>query len=158
MPGRVTLPRSIFSCRTLVSLHLKGLKVNDISHGVVDFPLLKTLHLSSVLFERFEYLVEILSGCPILEELQAEDLSVDNVEWVFIQENSVIVKKFISLLPNLIRVSITKSPSYLMNLVTLLCTEAQILRAELDRIIGNNNQFHNLTNIELIIKHNHRDK
>lgn len=135
MPGRVTLPRSIFSCRTLVSLHLKGLKVNDISHGVVDFPLLKTLHLSSVLFERFEYLVEILSGCPILEELQAEDLSVDNVEWVFIQENSVIVKKFISLLPNLIRVSITKSPSYLMNLVTLLCTEAQILRAELVRII-----------------------
>jgi hypothetical protein len=136
MPDMViTLPPSIFSCRTLVVLHLKGLKVNDISHGVVDFPLLKTLHLSSVLFERFEYLVEILSGCPILEELQAEDLSVDNVEWLFIQGNSVIARKFISLLPNLIRVSITKSPSYLTNLIALICTKAQVLRAEFVRII-----------------------
>jgi hypothetical protein len=132
MPGMVTLPRSIVHCKTLVVLHLKGL---NISHGVLDFPLLKTLHLSSVLFQRFEYLVEILSGCPILEELQAEDLSVDNVEWFSIQESSVIAKKFLRLLPNLIRASITKSPSKLTKLVTMLFTGAQVLRAEFVRII-----------------------
>jgi len=65
------LPPSIFSSRTLVVLHLKGLKVNDLSHVAVDFPLLKTLHLSSVLVERIEYFVKLLAGCPILEELQA---------------------------------------------------------------------------------------
>jgi len=94
MLGMVTLPRCIVRCKTLVVLHLKGLKVNNISHGVLDFPLLKTLHLSSVVFERFEYFIELLSGCPIILELQAEDLSVHNVEWLFILEKSVAAKNF----------------------------------------------------------------
>jgi len=135
MPGMVALPRSILRCKTLVVLHLKGLKVNDISLVVVDFPLLTTLHLSSVLFERFEYLLELLSGCPIIEELQVEDLSVHNFEWIFIHEKSVVVEKFLSLLPNLIRASITKSPSDLTKLASMLCSEAQVLRAEFVRII-----------------------
>jgi len=135
MSCMVTLPRSILHCKTLVVHRLKGLRVNDISHVVVEFPLLKTLHMSNVTIERFKYLFELLSGCPIIEELQADDLSVQNVEWLFRKEKSVLAKKFLSLLPNMIRASITKSPSYLTNVVPILCAEAQVLRAEFVRII-----------------------
>lgn len=42
LSGSITLPRSVFSCRTLVVLHLQWITVKDLSQLVVDFPLLKT--------------------------------------------------------------------------------------------------------------------
>jgi len=129
------LPRSIFSCRTLIVLHLKGLKVNDLSHVAVDFPFLKTLYLSYILFERIEYFVQLLSGCLILEELQAEYIRVRNIEWLTSQEMFVVRQKFQSL-PKLIKAGITKSPFFLTFLLTLFCKEeAQVLRAEVVRIL-----------------------
>ncbi|MCH98814.1 F-box/LRR-repeat protein, partial [Trifolium medium] len=86
----VKLTPRIFSCKTLVVLHLTGVKVNDLSHLIVDLPRLKTLHLTRVLFKRVEYLPKLLSRCPILEELHinylfpaapARLVLEENIEW-----------------------------------------------------------------------------
>jgi len=84
------LPPCIFSCKTLVVLHLKGLKVNDLSHVVVNFPLLKTLHLSCLCFECVEDFLNLLLGCPILEELKAESLHINNSQWIVSQGTFVL--------------------------------------------------------------------
>jgi len=129
------LPHSIFSCRTLIVLHLKGLKVNDLSHVAVDFPLLKTLYLSNILFESIEYFIQLLSGCHILEELHAEYIGARNMQWLISQEMFVVRRKFQSL-PKLIKADITKSPFLFTFLLTLFCKkEAQVLRAEVVRIL-----------------------
>ncbi|MCI00415.1 F-box/RNI/FBD-like domain protein, partial [Trifolium medium] len=52
------LPPNIFSYKTLVALHMRGLLVNDLSNVVVDLPRLKTLHLSRVSFQSVEYLTK----------------------------------------------------------------------------------------------------
>jgi hypothetical protein len=51
----------IFSCKTLVVLQLNMISMDALSHVVVDFPRLKTLHLSDVFFQRVEYLVGLRS-------------------------------------------------------------------------------------------------
>jgi hypothetical protein len=132
MSGMITLPRSVFSCRTLVVLHLKWITVKDLSPLVVDFPLLKKLHLSGVLLECAEYMIQLLSGCPILEELQAERLIVKNKEWLV---SLIFVREKFPSLPKLITANITKSTRSLTLLLTLLCRESQLLRAELVRIM-----------------------
>lgn len=106
LSGMIALPRSTFSCRTLVFLHLKWITVKDLSQLVVDFPLLKKLDLSCVLLERAEYIIQLLSGSPILEELQAECLIVQNKEWLV--SLNFVREKFPSL-PKLITANITKS-------------------------------------------------
>lgn len=111
--------------------------MNDLSHVAVavDFPFLKTLHMSYILFESIEYFVQLLSGCLILEELQAEYIRVSNIEWLVSQEMFVVREKFRSL-PKLIKADITKSPFLLTFLLTLFCKEeAQVLRAEVVRIL-----------------------
>ncbi|KAJ1382089.1 Leucine-rich repeat domain superfamily [Sesbania bispinosa] len=60
------------SCRTLVVLKLKGLHVGDVSS--FDLPLLKTLDLNSVCFLEPQHFMELLWGCPILEDLKVEDI------------------------------------------------------------------------------------
>lgn len=78
------LPSYVLSCRSLVVLKLKRLTVNDLDLPcVVDLPLLKTLHLESVTFRRYRYLLKLLSGCPILEDLLTKDLRihVDTHSW-----------------------------------------------------------------------------
>jgi hypothetical protein len=42
----------------------------------MDLPLLETLHLNKVYFEHHEYLVKLLSSCPILEDLQLKCLYI----------------------------------------------------------------------------------
>src|ERR1044072_6600393 len=57
-------PSSIFCSKTLVVLKLVALKVDESSF---DLPSLKILHLKDVQFPEQQYLVDLLSGCPILE-------------------------------------------------------------------------------------------
>jgi hypothetical protein len=133
MSGMVTLPRSIFNCRTLVVLHLQRITLKDLSQLVVDFPLLKKLHLSGVLLERAEYIIQLLSGCPILEEFQAEYLFVHNKEWLVSMN---FIREKLRSLPKLITANITKSTHSLTFMLTSLCrAESQHLRAELVRIL-----------------------
>ncbi|KAJ1382093.1 Leucine-rich repeat domain superfamily [Sesbania bispinosa] len=60
------------NCRTLVVVKLNGLDVGAFSS--VDLPSLKTLHLNNVGFLKPQYVKELLCVCPILEDLQAEDI------------------------------------------------------------------------------------
>jgi hypothetical protein len=123
---KVKLPLDIFSCRTLVVLQLSGLKVNDLSHVVVDFPLLKTLDLSYLLFQRFEDFVKLLSGCPILEKLQ--------IEWVYGAESLGLVENSQSL-PNLIKAKVSYFSSTAASVLFALICKAKVLCVELVRIL-----------------------
>ncbi|XP_057425621.1 putative F-box/FBD/LRR-repeat protein At3g56780 [Lotus japonicus] len=67
------LTPSIFTCKTLVVLKLSGLLVDSVSS--VDLPLLKTLHLMEVFFKKRKDLMMLLSGCPLLEDLNAPTVS-----------------------------------------------------------------------------------
>ncbi|GAU38435.1 hypothetical protein TSUD_151580 [Trifolium subterraneum] len=97
----IKLPPSILSCKTLKVLKLKGITVYDLSHHQVNFPVLKTLHLKWVFFQRHRNVAKILSGCPILEELQTKHLSVVSID-------SLVPKKELEgLLPNLIKARIS---------------------------------------------------
>jgi hypothetical protein len=71
---------TIFNSRNLVVLKLKTLLVSVLPQ--IDFPLLKTLHLETVVIRKdFNKLIE---GCPILEELEITSLlcgfSKDGIE------------------------------------------------------------------------------
>ena len=122
------LPPTVFSCKTLVVIHLKALLVHDLSQVVVDFPLLKALHLSSVTFAYDEYLLKLLSGCPILEELEIDWIDASNVD-----ESLVLAENF-QCLPNLIRANIHLSLCSANVLFPLLC-RAKILCVDLVRIL-----------------------
>lgn len=109
-----------------------------------------------VLLERAEYIIQLLSGCPILEELHAESLIVRNKEWLV--SLNFVRQKFPSL-PKLITANITKSSHSLALFLALLCrAKSQLLRAELDTSHLIHLKFRNLTNMELILKHNHCEK
>ncbi|XP_058772406.1 FBD-associated F-box protein At5g56370-like isoform X1 [Vicia villosa] len=138
---RVNVPPSLFSCRTLVVLHLRNMKVNRLSKLDVDFPLLTTLHLSFILFERMDYLAVLLYGCPVLQELRTRCLGVRSRDKVVPHE--VIMKDYPSLpkLPHLSRMI------YWANL--------QVLRGELDSHCCSYPILYNLTYMEVI--HKHRD-
>ncbi|XP_027351260.1 F-box/LRR-repeat protein At3g59200-like [Abrus precatorius] len=67
-----TLPFCFFAIKTLVVLRLNGLTVNN--SGSVDFPSLKTMHLNRITFREVGDFLEILYGCPVLEDLRAYNL------------------------------------------------------------------------------------
>ncbi|XP_045799182.1 FBD-associated F-box protein At4g10400-like [Trifolium pratense] len=156
---KVKLPDSIFSCKTLVVLHLRGVKLNDV---IVDLPHLKTLHLSRVSFQSVEYLTKFLSRCLILEELHLKYLLIDSDELV-LEEN-------FQYLPNLIRANITNGlrPFQYLRvgldvLLFTLCCKAEVLHAQLDMKYLNTryHQFpmcHNLIHMELNLVINHTEK
>ncbi|XP_057418320.1 F-box/FBD/LRR-repeat protein At1g16930-like [Lotus japonicus] len=61
---------SIFSSTTLVVLKLHRVCFNAFPYSV-DLSTLKALHLSHIAFKKAQFIVELLHGCPILEELEA---------------------------------------------------------------------------------------
>ncbi|XP_058736894.1 F-box/FBD/LRR-repeat protein At5g53840-like [Vicia villosa] len=66
--GLPLLPISIFTCRTLVVLHLTVFWV-QYSFSSVELPLLKTLNLEFITFPEDVDFMLLLDGCPILEKL-----------------------------------------------------------------------------------------
>ncbi|EYU44902.1 hypothetical protein MIMGU_mgv1a022653mg [Erythranthe guttata] len=71
--SNVFLPRRLFTCETLVNLRLDDCGVvPNIGGGGVRLPRLKKLHLTYVLYEGDESISNLLSGCPVLEELVME--------------------------------------------------------------------------------------
>ncbi|CAJ2640161.1 unnamed protein product [Trifolium pratense] len=67
------LPKSILTCRTLVSLKLCRFSVEGLLHvSKVEFgfPCLKTLHFDTIYFGFGRNFVLLLCGCPVLEDLQ----------------------------------------------------------------------------------------
>ncbi|XP_057452092.1 putative F-box/FBD/LRR-repeat protein At5g22670 [Lotus japonicus] len=80
LPSKVSLLKlrsCIFSCETLVVLKLVGLDVDVFSS--VDLPKLKSMYLNDIGFPEEKNLVELLSGCPILENLEVYYLFFNGV-------------------------------------------------------------------------------
>jgi hypothetical protein len=71
---RWNFPGSIFSCRTLVVLKLGQCNVTAFPSPVY-LPSLKILHLYDVNFAESRHRLELLNGCPILEELETDVVS-----------------------------------------------------------------------------------
>jgi hypothetical protein len=67
------LPQCVFTCNSLTVLKLKGLTID---FSKVNFPLLKTLHLKNIYFYVLNprLLERFLHGCPVLEDLQMQDV------------------------------------------------------------------------------------
>jgi hypothetical protein len=127
--------------------------MDTLSHVVVDFPRLKTLHLSGVLFQRVEYLSKLLLGCPILEELNINTLKPTTQERLVLEEN-------VQCLTNLIRANISNVSCGLEDDLFTLCCKAEVLHAELAVEMGYRQlpKYRNLTCLELILKNNHCEK
>jgi len=68
------LPSFILTTKTLTQLKLKRVTLNKVPF--VDLPLLKVLHLEYVTFTYYGYIMKLLSGCPVIEELEAKNVIV----------------------------------------------------------------------------------
>jgi hypothetical protein len=123
--------------------------MDALSHVVVDFPRLKTLHLSDVFFQRVEHLSKLLLGCPILEDLNIKTLRPFILERLVLEEN-------IQCLTNLIRANISNVHYRPQSDLFTLCCKAEVLHAELEVLSYWNKltMYHNLTYLEIILKNN----
>jgi hypothetical protein len=64
----------VFNFRNLVVLKLKGIHIGIFVSA--HLPLLRTLHLNKVHFFEHAFIVEILNACPILEDLEVKNMSI----------------------------------------------------------------------------------
>ncbi|GER38458.1 F-box/RNI-like/FBD-like domains-containing protein [Striga asiatica] len=72
--GRIAfLHQTHFTCKTMVDMRLDNAQGLP-STGNIFLPSLKKLHLSKVVFEDDEALQQLLSGCPMLQELILNDV------------------------------------------------------------------------------------
>ncbi|XP_057440493.1 putative FBD-associated F-box protein At5g38570 [Lotus japonicus] len=132
---KANVQRSILKCRALVVLKLNGRSVK--SHYNFDFPLLKALHLNQVTFSENRFLVELLGGCPVLEDLEAHDICFES--------NSF--KCEYKILPKLVTASVSGVSKPGIPLITL--SNAKFLRLE-QCDIRDIPIFSNLTHLDLI--------
>jgi len=95
--------------KPLIFLKLKNLTINKLSR--VEFPSLKGLHIKSITFPYYKYLTKLLSGCPILEYLETNDLIVNKMYFVVMGDS-----KNRSCLSNLVRANISGAHIFLSQL------------------------------------------
>ncbi|XP_057416208.1 FBD-associated F-box protein At4g10400-like [Lotus japonicus] len=145
LPGWYNLSNSssIFSCKTLVVLKLEGLQFKT-TVSSVDLPFLKVLHLRGWILCERGCLAELLSGCPVLEELKASN--------IFFGEP--VARTEFKTLPKLVRADISESISgsstnpFMMKVVN----NAHFLKlSQIYTRVSHDVEamFHNLTRIEL---------
>ncbi|XP_061352947.1 FBD-associated F-box protein At4g10400-like [Gastrolobium bilobum] len=142
---RQVVPSAIFSHRPLVVLKLTGLTVKALSS--VDFPALKVLYLRQVTFLKLGFLVELLSGCPVLEDLVAMGLCF---------KNSLIEGEF-KRLPKLVRIYTCKP---LFEKLRATVNDVEFLHIYGMDAVNNfkeMNMFHKLTHVELTYYKHTRD-
>ncbi|MCI18795.1 F-box/RNI/FBD-like domain protein, partial [Trifolium medium] len=99
------LPKSILTCRTLVSLDLRGFGVKEFTFPSIGFgfPSLNVLKLNDIVFHEVRDFMLLLAGCPILEDLLAIDIYFHR------KEDPLTIQEFKSLsLPKLISAVITE--------------------------------------------------
>ncbi|XP_058786189.1 FBD-associated F-box protein At4g10400-like [Vicia villosa] len=92
-----TLPPLFLTSTTLSVLKLKKVNLSMIRR--IHLPSLKVLHLESVIFIMYEYLKSLIYGCPILQELEINDLRV-NITYMMIPRPMPCI-------PSLIRANIS---------------------------------------------------
>ncbi|XP_057425444.1 F-box/FBD/LRR-repeat protein At4g26340-like [Lotus japonicus] len=77
----VDLSLSILPCSILSSASLVVFKLHNVTFDVfssVYLPSLKTLHLDNAWITRLRYLMELLYGCPVLEDLILNDIDFND--------------------------------------------------------------------------------
>ncbi|XP_014499375.1 FBD-associated F-box protein At5g38590-like [Vigna radiata var. radiata] len=122
----IVIPSAVFSFKSLVTLKLKYITVEDIS--LVDLPSLKILHLKNIKVN----LSQLLSGCPNLEDLKVKHLTCETTG------------KFIGL-PKLVRVRIDE-----LFLPLEIFKDVEVFKV--DWIFQPNNfDFQNLVQLKLIV-------
>ncbi|CAJ2640056.1 unnamed protein product [Trifolium pratense] len=103
------LPKSILTCRTLVSLKLSRFSVEGllyVSKVEFGFPCLKTLYFDTIYFGCGRNFVLLLCGCPVLEDLQL----LNSCQTLSSRQDSEAIQMFQSLtLPNLTRAEIMET-------------------------------------------------
>jgi hypothetical protein len=74
----MTLPTFVLTTKTLSVLKLKTVEITTSwdEDVVVHLPSLKVLHLESVCFAYHQHIKKFLSGCPIVEDFEAKDLTI----------------------------------------------------------------------------------
>jgi hypothetical protein len=93
-------PSCIFRLRNLVVLKLKYL--NMFTFSDVDFPFLKSLHLNCVHFDERWFIFKFLTGCPILEDVEVENITIASM--------SDCPDRVHKRLPKLVRANISDTP------------------------------------------------
>ncbi|CAJ2652215.1 unnamed protein product [Trifolium pratense] len=94
----------IFSLRNLVVLKLTKVLLSTFSHS--DLPSLKTLHLKDVDFRQRWFYFELLNGCPILEDFEANGITLGNLL------SSSPADRVRKCLPKLVRASFSNISNY----------------------------------------------
>ncbi|KAK2408203.1 FBD-associated F-box protein [Trifolium repens] len=148
LPNVPKLPNTIFTCKTLVSLHLLFfyLDSNNSNFSSFQLPSLKTLRLSLIVFPNDIDFMLLLAACPILE-----NLTIKNLRWFHSEEESLSCcnrwKSFS--LSNLSRASVDSTyfhfPLKVLQNVQMLC----ISIAKVHSFNGVIPIFHNLTNLQI---------
>ncbi|CAA0386157.1 unnamed protein product [Arabidopsis thaliana] len=82
------LPKSLYTCETLVSLCLSGKILIDVP-SLACLPSLKGLRLSFVVYKDEDSVVRLLSSCPILKSLVVDRQHQDNVNFFNIKVPSL---------------------------------------------------------------------
>ncbi|KAG7543790.1 F-box domain [Arabidopsis thaliana x Arabidopsis arenosa] len=72
------LPSSLFTCKSLVTFNLKWVALIDVP-SMVYLPSLKTLELQTMSVVDEKSLQQILSGCPVLQDLSVNFFYTDNL-------------------------------------------------------------------------------
>ncbi|MCH91166.1 F-box/RNI/FBD-like domain protein, partial [Trifolium medium] len=143
------LPTFVLTTKTLSVLKLKGVALEEISYEddpCFDLPSLKLLHLKSVTFTFYKHIRELLSACPILEELEVKDLRLAKV----LCRNREVLS-----LSNLIRANI--SGDYI-ELDWFWFHNVQHLCIKLEWTYYLDAMFHNLIHMELIFDFRYPDE
>ncbi|KAG7603112.1 putative F-box/FBD/LRR-repeat protein [Arabidopsis thaliana] len=74
--GQELIPHSLYTCETLVSLRLHNVSLPDFDH--VSLPRLKTMHLIDNIYPNDALLENLISSCPVLEDLNVSR-DVENI-------------------------------------------------------------------------------
>jgi hypothetical protein len=121
------LSPNVFNCKTLTVLKLKNLcLIIDLLPHQVHIPLLKILHMHRVMFKDYQQIIKLLSGCPILEELELQTYTLLTPPRVNLPSGGSI-----RYMPNLVRAAIFNN-AYIP---FFLFSGARILRTKLVRTV-----------------------
>ncbi|XP_057447173.1 putative FBD-associated F-box protein At5g56820 [Lotus japonicus] len=140
-PRKNRISLDILSSKTLVVLKLQGLNVNVSTS--LELSSLKSLHLEEVKFVQPKYLIELLYGCPMLEDLKARCLDYD-LKGYYSKEEF----KFKSL-PKLVRADLHFAGMDDTNILLKSICNVEFLRIQQFRFVDEVPEFPHLRHLSL---------
>jgi len=102
----IYLYEKILICSTLVVLNLNGngvLTIDYVHNSLTNLPNLKKLHFTRVHFLKLQFLIKILSVCPLLEDLLIKNVTADY--------HNAAAADMLKPFPNLLKAHISDSSS-----------------------------------------------